>query len=99
RAPGTRSVDLALAAVPVLLAQLALEHLARAGNRQAPGDLHAPRRLVPGDRALAVLAQLGFGQRLPGLQDHYRVPPLAPLGIGPADDGARGHGRMPGHGV
>src|SRR6185437_5098004 len=96
--PG-RSGDAAVGAGPVLGAEFAFEDLAGTGYRESVGDLEAPGCLVAGDQRLDVIAQVLGGQGRAGAQHDDGVHALAPLGVGDADDGALGHGRVAGHGV
>src|ERR687887_1372947 len=88
------SADVAVAVPPVLLPQFALEHLAGAGDREGVGELDAAGGLVAGDEGLGVGADLIGGGGGAGFEYDDGVDPLAPFGVGYADDGAHRHRRV-----
>src|SRR4051812_22143178 len=72
------SADGPVGTVPVLLAQLALQHLAGPRHGEGVDDLEAPRRLVAGDQRLDVLAKLLDVESCPGAEHEHRVHAFAP---------------------
>jgi hypothetical protein len=78
----SRSVDLAVHAFPVGLAQLVLEHLALGRQRQRVCELDAPGSLVVGDQGLAVRADLPGSHAVAGPWDDDGVHPLAQVASG-----------------
>src|SRR5271154_4197712 len=87
-----RLIDRLPPARPVRLAQLRLQDLSRARQRQRLGakrDL--ARAFVMGDQRLAMRDDRLRRRRTPRLQPHHGENPLAPMLVGHADDGAFGY--------
>src|SRR4051812_44530624 len=88
------SVDAAIAARPVAVADVALEHLARTRPGQLGQELHGPRALVAGDELVAVRAELVLRDLCAGAQDDGGVHALAPPVVRDADHRGLEHGRV-----
>src|ERR1700712_3344721 len=85
------SIDLALQAAPVRLAQLELLQLAGGGARQAVAQLDLLRALVAGELGAGGGDDLGLAQRGPRRERDEGGDDFAPLLVGDADHGHLGN--------
>src|SRR5437870_10644078 len=87
-------VDLAVAALPVGLAQLELLELARGGAREGVAQFDRRRALEVGEPFAAELDERGLVGLLAGAEHDERLHRLTPLLVGDADHGDLGDGRV-----
>src|SRR4051794_19108992 len=73
---------------PIRLPQLPPQDLARRIPRQCRQELHALRRLEPGDALAGEVDDVNGGRLLAGLHHHHGLHRLAPFVVGYADHGS-----------